>query len=244
MANETILSRLKISDQMFQVKTTKDNTFGPSCGLQQFVAGQFVMLSIPGLKNIERAYSIASPPSSKDLEFISIYAAGGTFSPKLHSLEVSQNIHIKDCLYGTLTLKNLLPGKRLWLLCTGTGVAPFLSILRDNIFQKFNEVILMHGVRSTKEVFYGRLISKRIIVYPCVSREASVNQGRVTDHIKSLTVFDRLNLPLFDKSSDRVAICGNLEFNKEIIGLLKADAWIMGSAKQPGHFIAEKAFVG
>lgn len=244
MAIEKIVSFQKISEKMFKIQTTKKNTFGYQNALQTFTAGQFVMLSIPGLKNIERAYSIASPPKNNRLDFISVYAADGKFSPALYSLGVSKKIEIKESLHGTLILRNLLPGKRIWFLCTGTGIAPFLSIIRDEIFDKYEEVILMHGVRSTREIFYLNLIDRRVTVYPCVSGDPYVNQGRVTDHIKSFTVFDRLSMPIFNKVHDRIAICGNLDFNNEIIGLLRADAWTLGTAKQPGHFIAEKAFVG
>ncbi|NCX48413.1 MAG: ferredoxin--NADP reductase [Gammaproteobacteria bacterium] len=217
---ETVLSVEHYSDALFSFKTTRSPEIRP------FKAGQFTMIGMAD-DDVLRAYSIASAPDETHLEFLSIKVPGGPLTERLKDIQAGDQIEVGDRPTGTLVLDNLKPGKRLWCVATGTGLAPFLSIVRDpQTFERFEQVIVTHTVRTTQELAYGDLLSALPITY--------YPTGRLSE---------QLGLPMIDPQHDRVMICGSPEFNKELRSRLEALGFTHGTNRAPGDFVQERAFV-
>lgn len=235
---ETVLHVEHYSDTLFSFKTTR----GPD--IRSFKAGQFTMIGMAD-DDVLRAYSIASAPNEAHLEFLSIKVPGGPLTERLKDIQAGDQIEIGDRPTGTLVLDNLEPGKRLWCVATGTGLAPFLSIIRDQqTFERFEQVIVTHTVRTTQELAYGDLLSSLpITYYPTVTREPFQTPGRITERIDSGALWSDLDLTPWSIVEDRVMICGSPEFNKDIRSRLEGLGFTHGTNRTPGEFVQERAFV-
>ena len=249
---ETVLEVRHWNDTLFSFKTTRD-------GGLRFKNGHFLMLGleVEG-KPLLRAYSVASPNYEEFLEFYSIKVPNGPLTSRLQHLKPGDRVLIGKKPVGTLVTSTLLPGKRLYLLSTGTGLAPFLSLIRDpEVYEQFEHVILAHGVRVKSELGYmdyikhdlpkdehlGELIQNQLRYYPTVTREDFENQGRLTDLLVSGKLASDAGMPPLDPEHDRVMICGNQGMLDELSALLKARGFVEGSTHEPGHFTIERAFV-
>lgn len=251
---ETVLSVRHWTDGLFSFRTTRDPGF-------RFRSGQFTMigLEIEG-KPLLRAYSVASAHYEDELEFFSIKVPNGPLTSHLASIKEGDRIIIGRKPVGTLLLDNIKPGKRLFLLATGTGLAPFLSIIKDpEAYEKFEQVVLVHGVRQVRDLAYadyienglpndeflGEIVREQLVYVPTVTREPFRNQGRLTD----LLTQGRLEgehghkAPAPDFANDRFMLCGSEAMNKDVIAILKEKGCTEGNNAEPGDFVVEKAFV-
>jgi len=227
----------------------------------RFRSGEFVMIGLPGGngKPILRAYSIASPSWDEELEFYSIAVPDGPLTSKLVHIKPGDQVILKTKPVGTLVIDALLPGKRLYMIATGTGIAPFASLIRDpEVYEKFDQVILTHTCRHVAELEYGRelvenlvndpligeMVEGKLHYYPTTTREESPTMGRITDKIRSGELFSDLGVPAWNTEEDRVMICGSMGLNLEIKELCEAAGMEEGANSKPGHFVVEKSFVG
>lgn len=235
---ETVLDVEHYSDALFSFKTTR------SPDIRAFKAGQFTMIGMAD-DDVLRAYSIASAPHEAHLEFLSIKVPGGPLTERLKDIQVGDQIEVGDRPTGTLVLDNLKPGKRLWCVATGTGLAPFLSIIRDQqTFERFEHVVVTHTVRTLQELAYGDLLtSLPITYYPTLTREPFETPGRITERIDSGALWSDLNLTPWSIDEDRVMICGSPEFNKDLRSRLEGLGFTHGTNRAPGEFVQERAFV-
>jgi ferredoxin--NADP+ reductase len=240
------------TDRLFSFKTTRSPSF-------RFKNGQFTMIGLEvNGKPLMRAYSLASPNYADELEFFSIKVADGPLTSKLQHLKVGDKVIVGQKPVGTLLLDNLLPGKNLYLLGTGTGLAPFLSLIRDpEAYERFERVVLMHGVREVAELAYSEMIQKllpddeflgedvraKLIYYPTVTREPFKNRGRITELLGTETFAKEINLPVLNPEHDRVMLCGSPEMIRDLSIMLKDRGFKEGSSATPAHFVIEKAFV-
>lgn len=248
---ETVLSVHHWTDRLFSFKTTRDSTL-------RFSNGHFTMigLQVEG-RPLMRAYSIASANYEEHLEFLSIKVEDGPLTSRLQHIQPGDSLIIGKKPTGTLLIDYLLPGKRLYLLGTGTGLAPFLSITRDpETYEKFEQVVLVHGVREVGELAYqsylseelprdeviGELISAQLLYYPTVTREAFQNQGRITTLIENGRLFSDLGLPPLDPEHDRVMLCGSPAMLADLKTMLEERGFDEGNTSTPGHFVIERAF--
>ncbi|WP_071798731.1 ferredoxin--NADP reductase [Natronohydrobacter thiooxidans] len=240
-----------------------DRLFAFRCSRPQslrFRSGEFVMIGLMGDngKPLLRAYSIASPSWDEELEFYSIKVPDGPLTSRLQHIQPGDPIILRPKPVGTLVLDALLPGKRLWMLATGTGIAPFASLLRDpETWEKYQQVIVMHTCREAAELTYGRnliealpedpligeLVEGKLLYYPATTREPSANMGRVTDNLLSEKVFADLGIPPLDPETDRAMVCGSLDFNKDIKAILEEAGLREGANSAPAEYVVEKAFV-
>ena len=226
----------------------------------RFRSGEFVMIGLPkdDGKPLLRAYSIASPSWDDELEFYSIKVPDGPLTSRLQRIVPGDRIILRPKPVGTLVHDALLPGSRLWLVCTGTGVAPFASILRDpETWERFDDVVLAHTCRTGDELAYGRSIVEglpddpligdmargKLHYYPTTTREPSAREGRISDHIRSGAVFATLAFPAWSPATDRVMVCGNLALNKDIMALCDAAGLREGANSAPAEYVVEKAFL-
>ena len=241
------------NDALFSFTTTRD----PSL---RFENGQFVMigLEVEG-RPLMRAYSIASANYEERLEFLSIKVADGPLTSRLRHLRPGDPLLISGKPVGTLVLHDLLPGEHLYLLCTGTGLAPFMSIIKDpHAYERFAKVILVHGVRHvgdlayrefiSKELpaneYFGELVRERLIYYPTVTREAFEHRGRVTDLIAGGRLFADISLPPLDPQRDRAMICGSAAMLRDCSALLDSRGLrVSPHIGAPGDYVIERAFV-
>ncbi len=228
----------------------------------RFRSGEFVMIGLKdGDKPLLRAYSIASPSWEEHLEFFSVKVREGPLTSRLQHLEVGNYIFISKKPVGTLILDALKPGKRLFMVATGTGLAPFLSVLRDpETHEKFDEIIITHTVREQEELAYrdfleteihddeifGELLKDRFTYYPTVTRGEFETKGRITNRIRSGDFAEDIKLAdnRFNPETDRVMVCGSMAFNKEMAGLLQEHGLVEGHNNNPGTYVLERAFVG
>ena len=250
---EQVTSVTHWNDTLFSFTTSRDPSF-------RFKNGHFIMmgLELEG-RPLMRAYSIASANYEDELEFFSIKVQDGPLTSKLQKVEVGDEILLSKKPTGTLLQENLLPGKNLYLLSTGTGLAPFMSIIKDpEVYEQYEHIILVHGVRYTSELAYQEIISRelpnneffgddvknKLIYYPSVTREKYVNNGRVTDLITSGKLTRDIGLPAISKEDDRFMICGSTAMLKDSCKIL--DALGLEEARQgnQGHYVIERAFVG
>ena len=256
---QTVTSVTHWDDQLFSFRVTRPQSL-------RFRSGEFVMIGLPGEngKPLLRAYSIASPSWDDELEFYSIKVPDGPLTSRLQHIRPGDQIILRPKPVGTLVHDALKPGWRLWMLATGTGVAPFASLLRDpETYEKYDRVILMHTCRQRSELGYGAalikglgddpligdLVADKLHYYPTTTREAGpqsgMQTGRITDTLASGKVFADLALPgPLTAETDRVMVCGSLEFNRDVKALMESWGLREGANSEPGEFVVEKAFVG
>jgi ferredoxin--NADP+ reductase len=237
----------------------------------RFRSGEFVMIGLMGdpdpttgkRKPLLRAYSIASPAWDDELEFYSIKVQDGPLTSKLQHIQPGDQIILRPKPVGTLVHDALLPGKRIWFFATGTGFAPFASLLREpETYENYEEVIITHTCRDVAELEYGRrliedlkademmqeLIGKenlaKIRYYPTTTREESPKMGRITTLLQDGTLFKDLGIEGISPETDRAMVCGSLGFNKDLMALMESYGLEEGANSEPKHFVVEKAFVG
>jgi len=248
---ETVLSVHHWTDKLFTFTTTRDPAL-------RFSNGHFTMIGLRvNNKPLLRAYSIVSANYEEHLEFLSIKVPDGPLTSKLQHIQVGEKIIVGKKPTGTLVIDYLTPGKRLYLLSTGTGLAPFMSIIRDpDTYERFEQVILVHGVRTKDELAYhdlvtehlpaheflGDVVSTQMRYYPTVTREEFRNTGRIPDLIESGKLFADLGLPELNSVEDRVMICGSPGMLRDLKGLLEARGFWEGNTSTPGDFVIERAF--
>jgi ferredoxin--NADP+ reductase len=249
---ETVTEVEHYTDRLFRFRMTRPASF-------RFRSGEFVMIGLPNAERpVFRAYSIASPAWDDSLEFYSIKVPDGPLTEHLQRITPGDTVLMRKKPTGTLVLDALLPGRRLYMLSTGTGIAPFASLVRDpETYEKFETVVLMHGCRQQAELTYGEqlvaatqddplvgeLAADRLRHYTCVTREEHPRRLRVTDAITSGRVFDDLDLPALDPATDRVMICGSMEMLRDSKSLCEAAGLEEGSNSVPGTYVVERAFV-
>ena len=249
---ERVLTVHHWTDRLFSFTTTRDPAL-------RFSNGHFTMigLRVDG-KPLLRAYSIASANYEETLEFLSIKVQNGPLTSRLQHIKPGDSIIVGKKPTGTLLLDYLLPARHLYLFGTGTGLAPFMSIIRDpDTYEKFEQVVLVHGVREVAELAYhdyitqelpkheflGEMISQQLKYYPTVTREAYRNTGRITDLLDSGKMFSDLGLPHINPAEDRVMICGSPALLKDLKALLEARHFKEGNTTTPGEYVIERAFV-
>lgn len=250
---QTVLSVRHWADRLFSFRVTRP------AGLR-FRSGEFVMIGLPGAggKPILRAYSIASPFWDDELEFYSIKVPDGPLTSELQKIRPGDQIIVKTKPTGTLVIDALLPGQRLWMISTGTGLAPFASLMRDpETYEKFAQVILTQTCRSNSELGYGHYLAARLpddplvgalaarkfLRYATTTREPSARMGRITDLVENGRVFADLGVPALDPAADRVMICGSMALNVGLKRLLEARGFREGANNRPGSYVVERAFV-
>jgi ferredoxin--NADP+ reductase len=240
------------TDTLFSFRTTRDPSF-------RFRNGEFTMIGIEVEgKPLVRAYSVVSANYDEELEFFSIKVQNGPLTSRLQHLKVGDPILVGKKPTGTLVLDNLLPGENLYLLGTGTGLAPFMSIIKDpETYERFQKVVLVHGCRQVAELAYGdtitqglpqdellgEMISAGLVYYPTVTREPFRNTGRITDLMRSGKLFEDVGLPPMSIERDRFMLCGSPEMIRDTRELLIESGYIEGNHGEAGHFVIEKAFV-
>jgi ferredoxin--NADP+ reductase len=249
---EKVLSVQHWTDTLFSFRATRDTSF-------RFQNGQFAMigLEVDG-KPLLRAYSMASANHEEELEFFSIKVPDGPLTSRLQKIKEGDTILVGRKATGTLVADNLLPGKRLLLLSTGTGLAPFASLIKDpDVYERFETVVLVHGCRQVSELaygerlvealakdeFFGPLMEEKFVYYPTVTREPFRNRGRITDLITSDRLFDDIDQPPLDIETDRVMLCGSPGMLEDLKTAFEQRNFLEGSHSEPGHFVIEKAFV-
>ncbi len=253
LGTERVVSVHHWNDALFTFRTTRDP------GLR-FTNGQFVMIGMEvNGKPLLRAYSIASANYEEHLEFFSIKVQDGPLTSRLQHLKVGDPLLVSKKPTGTLVLRDLKPGRRLFMFATGTGLAPFMSLIHDpETYERFEKVILIHGVRWTNELAYhdyieedikeheylGELIRDKLVYYPTVTREPFRNEGRQTELILSGKLFDDLDEPPLDPATDRGMICGSPGMLKEISSMLNGFGFqISPHIGVAGDYVIERAFV-
>jgi ferredoxin--NADP+ reductase len=249
---ESVLSVKHWTETVFSFTATRS----PSL---RFDAGQFVMigLEVEG-RPLTRAYSIASAPYDDHLEFLSIKVQNGPLTSRLQHIREGDKILVGKKPTGTLIIDNLKPGRILYLLGTGTGLAPFMSLIRDPaLYDRFEKVVLVHGCRLVSELAYGdrimhelpadeyigEAIREKLVYSPTVTREPFKVTGRITDLVMSDTFYGNLNVPPLAAAHDRVMICGGPDMLRDLKAFYLAQGFTEGSLGEPGEFVIEKAFV-
>lgn len=240
------------TDRLFSFRVTRPSSF-------RFRSGEFVMIGLmqDNGKPLLRAYSVASPSWDEELDFFSIKVADGPLTSRLQKIEVGDQILMGKKPTGTLVLDALLPGKRLYLLSTGTGIAPFASVIRDpDVYERFDEVILVHGCREVAELAYGidlvkqtmddplvgEMVQGHLIHYTTTTREDHVHTGRITTLIENGKLFEDLGVPRLNPETDRVMICGSMAMLQDLKALCIKHDLTEGANSMPGQFVIEKAF--
>lgn len=261
---QTVTSVKHYTDRLFAFRVTRPASL-------RFRSGEFVMIGLMGdpdpktgkQRPLLRAYSIASPSWDEELEFYSIKVPDGPLTSKLQHINVGDQIILKPKPVGTLVHDALLPGKRLYFFATGTGFAPFASLLREpETYENYDEIIMTHTCRDVAELTYGReliddlkkdemmieLLGEenlaKIKYYPTTTREQSPKMGRITTLIENGELFSDLGVPPLDPAVDRAMVCGSLAFNLDIKALMEKAGLNEGANSEPGEFVIEKAFVG
>lgn len=249
---ETVTAVRHWTDRLFSFRTTRDPSF-------RFENGQFTMvgLEVDG-RPLMRAYSMASANYEEELEFFSIKVANGPLTSRLKDIEIGHKVLIGRKPTGTLVQSSLLPGKRLYLCGTGTGLAPFISVVKDpEIYERFEKVILTHGTRFVADLAYqdylthalpedeiiGEIVADKLLYYPTVTREPFQHNGRVTELLDDGTLPADLSLPPLSPEHDRVMICGSEAMITDMVAMLEGKGFVEGAANRPGSYVIEKAFV-
>lgn len=248
---ERVISVQHYTDELFKFRISRPASF-------RFRSGEFIMIGLPNAeKPVFRAYSIASPSWDEELEFFSIKVPNGPLTEHLQKIEVGDPILMRKKSTGTLVNDALLPGKRLWMFSTGTGIAPFASLIRDpDTYEKFDEVILTHTCRTVAELKYGQDLVEQIkddpLVgefagglrhYCSVTRQDFPFRGRITDLMSSGKLFDDLNVPKITSEIDRGMICGSMQMLKDTKQMLESFGLSEGANNRPDTFVVERAFV-
>jgi len=249
---ERVLSVRHWNDSLFSFTTTRNAGF-------RFRNGHFVMmgLEVEG-RPLLRAFSVVSPNYDEHLEFYSIKIQDGALTSRLQHIEPGDSVLVSRKPTGTLLIDNLLPGKRLYLLGTGTGLAPFMSIIRDpETYERFQHVVVAHGVRRISDLGYrgyiedelpahelvGEQVKQQLLYYPTVTREPFRNQGRINTLLDSGKLSADLGLPALDPAHDRVMICGSPTMLKDIVTILEGRGFQEGNTDHQGQYVIERAFV-
>jgi ferredoxin--NADP+ reductase len=247
LRNEIVRSVHHWTEELFSFRTSRDKGF-------RFASGQFTMigLKIDG-KPLLRAYSIASAHYDDELEFFSIKVPDGRLTSRLKDLAPGDAVLVGAKATGTLLLDSLIPGRNLYLLGTGTGLAPFLSIVRDpEVYERFEKVILVHGCRQVRDLAYrskladeilGDLVRDKLVYYPTVTREPFKYRGRISHLIENGTLARDVGLPPIGREHDRFMLCGSVQMLADTRALLEGAGLSEGSTTVPGEFVVEKAFV-
>jgi len=249
---EQVLDVRHWTDRLFSFRITRDRTF-------RFEDGQFTMIGMPvDGRPLLRAYSMVSASHDETLEFFSIKVPEGPLTSRLRHIKPGDRILVGRKPTGTLTQDALLPGRTLFLAATGTGLAPFMSIVRDpEIYERFESVVLVHGCRRIADLAYseliethlredefiGHLVREKLRYYPTVTREPFRNTGRITHVLATGKLTDDLGLPPLDPARDRVMICGGPAMLADLTTLLQQRGFVEGSGGHPGSYVYEKAFV-
>ncbi|MGB1918260.1 MAG: ferredoxin--NADP reductase [Candidatus Puniceispirillales bacterium] len=248
--SETVTEVEHFTDRLFRFRLTRPASF-------RFRSGEFVMIGMPGEKPVWRAYSIASPSWDETIEFYSIKVPGGPLTEHLQKIKPGDSVWFRKKPTGTLVLDALLPGKRLWMISTGTGFAPFASLIRDpEAYEKFETLIVTHTCREAAELTYsintvdatkadplvGEL-ANRLTLVTTTTREDTPFMGRITDLIENGKLFTHLGVPPLDPEHDRVMICGSMDMLKDVKAILDRADFTEGSNSMPGQYVVERAFV-
>lgn len=252
IGHEEVISVHHWNDTLFSFKTTRDPGF-------RFKNGHFTMIGLEHEgRPLMRAYSIASANYEDELEFFSIKVQDGPLTSKLQKIQVGDKILISKKPTGTLINDHLLPGKNLYLVSTGTGLAPFMSIIKDpEIYDAYDKVILTHGVRYVSELaysdlilnelpnneFFGEMIAEKLLYYPTVTREPFRNTGRLTDLMVSGKLTDDLGLSALNPETDRFMLCGSPSMLKDTCAILDSLGFSEARHGNAGHYVIERAFV-
>ena len=251
---QTVTSVQHWTDRLFSFRVSRPQTL-------RFRSGEFVMIGLLDErgKPLLRAYSIASPSWDEELEFYSIKVPDGPLTSKLQHIQPGDQIILRPKPVGTLVLDALLPGKRIWFLATGTGIAPFASLMRDpETYEKYEQVVMMHTCRTVAELEYGRqlveglrddpligeFVGDKLKYYPTTTREEFHHMGRITDNLTSGKVFEDLGIHPMDPEHDRAMVCGSLAFNHDVKAVLEGFGLREGANSEPQEYVVEKAFVG
>ncbi|MDG1353442.1 MAG: ferredoxin--NADP reductase [Sulfitobacter sp.] len=261
---QTVTAVTHWTDRLFSFRVTRPASL-------RFRSGEFVMIGLMGdpnpdtgkVKPLLRAYSIASPSWDEELEFYSIKVQDGPLTSRLQHIKVGDEIILRPKPVGTLVHDALLPGKRIWFFATGTGFAPFASLLRDpETYEKFDEVVITHTCRDVAELEYSKQLIDDLLAdemmqeligaenlakiryYPTTTREASPKMGRITDLLKDGTVFRDLGIDGINVETDRAMVCGSMGLNTDIKAIMEGFGLQEGANSDPKHYVVEKAFVG
>ena len=252
MYTETVKTVRHWTDRLFSFTATRNPGF-------RFISGQFTMigLQING-RPLLRAYSMCSANHEEQLEFFSIKVPDGPLTQHLQKLQPGDTILVGGKATGTLVQDNLQPGKTLYLLGTGTGLAPFISIIKDpDTYERYDHIVLAHGCREVTELgygemvvnnlladeFFGELAREKLFYYPTVTRESFRNTGRLTALFESGKLEADLSLPPLNRDTDRVMLCGSPHMLSDLQKMLVQRGFSEGNHSEPGHFVIEKAFV-
>ena len=249
---ETVVSVHHWTDRLFSFRTTRNPSF-------RFQNGQFTMMGVEVQgRPLLRAYSLVSANYEDQLEFFSIKVADGPLTSRLQHLKEGDPILVSRKATGTLVLDNLAPGRNLYLLGTGTGLAPFLSIVKDpETYERFERVVIVHGVRWAADLAYSDIIENmlpndeligeslrgKLTYYPTVTREPFRNNGRISLLMANGKLFADVGLPPMRAEDDRFMLCGSPTMLVDLRGILKEKDFVEGNHGAPGHYVIEKAFV-
>lgn len=253
LLSETVLDVRHWNESLFTFTTTRNSTF-------RFRNGHFTMMGLAQAagKPLLRAYSLASANYEDHLEFFSIKVPDGPLTSQLQNIKPGDQVLVNSKSTGTLVTDHLLPGKHLYLLSTGTGLAPFLSIIKDpEVYEQYDKVILTHGVRTVADLayrdfiekelpqneFFGDLVREKLLYYPAVTREPFRTNGRLTDLLQSGQLTDDLGLPPVDIENDRFMLCGSPSMLKQFSGILNEKGFREVRQGQSAHYVVERAFV-
>jgi ferredoxin--NADP+ reductase len=251
---ETVLEVKHYTDRLFRFRLTRPSTF-------RFRSGEFVMIGLykDDGRPLLRAYSVASPSWDEELEFYSIKVPDGPLTSRLQAIQPGDKVLLGKKPTGTLVHDALVPGKRLYCFSTGTGFAPFASVIRDpETYEKFDEVIVTHTCRQAAELdyskeiveetlnheFLGELAQGKLRRYGSCTREDYEYKGRITDLIENGKLFEDLGVPPLNPETDRVMICGSMEMIQAVKALMLKAGLTEGSNAAPAEFVIEKAFAG
>ncbi|KAF3999478.1 ferredoxin--NADP reductase [Glaciimonas immobilis] len=254
--HETVTKVHHWTDRLFSFEATRSHSL-------RFENGQFTMIGLPNPESpdgapVLRAYSFASANYEENLEFLSIKMQDGALTSRLQKVQPGDTLLVGKKPTGSLLLSNLLQGKRLYLLGTGTGLAPFLSIIKDpETYDLYEKIILVHCVRKKSDLVYpqylkeelpnheflGAAVRQKLIYYPTVTREPFPAQGRITELIQNQKLFTDIALPAIDPEYDRVMICGSMAMLNDLRTMLVQRKFAEGAARQAGHFVIERSFV-
>ncbi|MBZ9709774.1 ferredoxin--NADP reductase [Mesorhizobium sp. B2-1-8] len=250
---ETVVSVKHYTDRLFSFRITRPQSL-------RFRSGEFVMIGLPNAeKPVYRAYSVASPAWDEELEFFSIKVPDGPLTSELQKIQVGDTVIMRQKSTGTLVVDALTPAKRLFMISTGTGIAPFASLLRDpDTYEKFDQLILTHTCRDNAELIYGQelvaalesdpligeLTAGRVTLYNSTTREESARMGRITALIGSGKFYSDLGIEKLDPETDRIMICGSMHMLKDVKELAESLGFQEGSLSHPSSFVVERAFVG
>ena len=250
---ERVVSVKHYTDSLFAFRITRPASF-------RFRSGEFVMIGLPNsAKPVYRAYSVASPAWDDELEFYSIKVQDGPLTQHLQKIQPGDTVLLRPKPTGTLVLDALTPGRRVFMIATGTGIAPFASLIRDpETYEKFEQVIVTNTCRDVADLTYGNELAAmaaddpligemaggKLVYYASTTRQDSPRMGRITTLIETGKLFADLGIAGFDPETDRVMLCGSMAMIKDVAALLEARGFVEGSNNAPAQFVLERAFVG